>query len=213
MKSRFKTNISSHKGKYLHKNQQGMSLLEVVVAMLLCGIGLAIPVGMYQASIRHAQQAEYRAIAMREAQVLIDEMRANKLGAPGFLIVNQGAVNKVFDDEHVKNKDNLHAVFCKHKTPPEDCKDMVDDAVKKSQEYAKKWRDGLMAKIPTMTDDHLKLEWAGEHHRDRYTLTIRWKTVIDETASQGKGAAAGAGAGGAASPAPEDDAVVVQFVL
>lgn len=210
MKSRFKTNISSHKGKYLHKNQQGMSLLEVVVAMLLCGIGLAITVGMYQASIRHAQQAEYRAIAMREAQVLIDEMRANKLGAPGFvgvLNVNNGAAQQ---EANIEAFDNY---ICKQKDDKDECAQLIKDvSIKKGRPKAEQWRNKLVDNIPTIAghNDWINLEWAGKDHKDRYTLTIRWKTVIDETASQGKGSAT---TGTGASSAPDDDAVVVQFVL
>lgn len=75
------------------KNQKGMSLLEVVVSMLICGIGLAGMTGAIQASQRLATSAEYRAIAAREVQSAIDMMRANRLGSTEYVKSSGGKVD------------------------------------------------------------------------------------------------------------------------
>ena len=186
----------------MHRKQQGMSLLEVVVSMLLCGIGLAITVGMYQASLRHAQQAEYRAVAMREAQVLVDEMRANKLGAAGFLQLNSETGYDNSFDKSDDNKAKIKSILCVGKTKETECNKAVDDATGEAKKYVVAWNDALKTKIPT-DGLNVKLEWGGDNQKDKYTLSIKWKTTVDKTA-QGNGAAV--------APS-ENDAVVMQFVL
>ncbi len=73
--------------------EKGMTLLEVVVSMLVVGLGLAITVSMLMAANRYGHSAEYRAVALREAQSIIDSMRTNKLGERIYVFGVQDADN------------------------------------------------------------------------------------------------------------------------
>lgn len=74
------------------KYQKGMTLIEVVISMLVIGIGLAMTVSMLQASNRYGNNAANRTIAMGEMQNIIDAIKANALGIQGYEIpkVTQG---------------------------------------------------------------------------------------------------------------------------
>lgn len=67
------------------KKQQGMTLLEVIVSMLVVGLGLVMTTMMLQVGNRYGTSAEYRASAIREMQSLIDMVQANVLGIDGYL--------------------------------------------------------------------------------------------------------------------------------
>ena len=107
------------KKKFLRK-QKGMSLLEVIVSMLICGIGLAGTISAIQASQRLATSADYRAIATREIQSIVDMMRANRLGADKYIDVTKGTrVN-------INGNSDAGLALCKDRTP--------DDSVNKPDE-------------------------------------------------------------------------------
>lgn len=59
--------------------QKGMSLLEVVVAMLVVGIALSGSLAMIQAANRFGLSAEFTSIAQQHAQSMIDRIRANSI--------------------------------------------------------------------------------------------------------------------------------------
>lgn len=63
----------SHLGTY----QTGMTLLEVVIAMLIIGLGLAMSLSMIQKSVRSSQNAQNHNTARVLMQELADKMRAN----------------------------------------------------------------------------------------------------------------------------------------
>lgn len=58
--------------------QKGMSLLEVVVAMLVVGIALSGSLAMIQAANRFGLSAEFTSIGQQHAQSMIDRIRANQ---------------------------------------------------------------------------------------------------------------------------------------
>lgn len=58
--------------------QKGMSLLEVVVAMLVVGIALSGSLAMIQAANRFGLSAEFISIGQQHAQSMIDRIRANQ---------------------------------------------------------------------------------------------------------------------------------------
>lgn len=61
-------------------NHNGFTLIEVLIAMLLLGVGLLGLAGLQANSLRNAQSAYNRSLATELAYDLADRMRANILG-------------------------------------------------------------------------------------------------------------------------------------
>ena len=65
--------------------QKGMTLLEVVVSMLVIGLGLVISISMLQTANRFGDNAEFSHSALEQAQAIIDKMRANRVASPTYI--------------------------------------------------------------------------------------------------------------------------------
>ncbi len=65
--------------------QRGMTLIEVVVAMLVIGLGLVMSISMLQSSLRYQAMANRQDDAMRLMQEMVDRMRANSIAAGNYL--------------------------------------------------------------------------------------------------------------------------------
>ena len=65
--------------------QRGMTLIEVVVAMLVIGLGLVMSISMLQSSLRYQAMANRQDDAMRLMQEMVDRMRANSIAANNYL--------------------------------------------------------------------------------------------------------------------------------
>lgn len=68
-----------------NKSQRGMTMLECVVAMLLVGLGIGTCISMLQFSRSSAEGGNYRTIAVESAREIVNQMRANALGAPNYV--------------------------------------------------------------------------------------------------------------------------------
>lgn len=68
-----------------NKSQRGMTMLECVVAMLLVGLGIGTCISMLQFSRSSAEAGNYRTIAVESAREIVNQMRANALGAPHYV--------------------------------------------------------------------------------------------------------------------------------
>lgn len=66
------------------KRQAGVSLIEVLVAMLILSIGLLGMVGLQTTSLRNTQNAYLRTQATIFADDMVERMRANPQGAGGY---------------------------------------------------------------------------------------------------------------------------------
>jgi type IV pilus assembly protein PilV len=62
------------------KRQQGFTLLEVLVAIVVLAVGLIGLVGLQTVSIKNNHTAYYRAIAIQQVYDMADRMRANLAG-------------------------------------------------------------------------------------------------------------------------------------
>lgn len=67
-----------------HIKQHGMTLLEVLVSMLVIGLGLAMSISMIQTANRFGNSAEFSHSALEQAQAIIDKIRANRVAAPTY---------------------------------------------------------------------------------------------------------------------------------
>lgn len=65
--------------------QQGMTLLELIVAMLIIGIALAGSVAMIQMANRFGMSAEFQSIAQWQSQNMMDRMRANSFAREAYV--------------------------------------------------------------------------------------------------------------------------------
>ncbi|MCD9029780.1 type IV pilus modification protein PilV [Luteimonas sp. BDR2-5] len=65
--------------------QSGFSLIEVMVAVLVLGVGLLGFAFLQTANVRFTQSAAYRTQATNFAYELLDQMRANRVSAPEYV--------------------------------------------------------------------------------------------------------------------------------
>lgn len=86
----------------LLKKQAGMTFLEVLVSMLIIGLGLTITVSMMQASNRYGLSAEYRSAAMNEIQSIMDRMRANVYGGDGYVFGQHSYQDSGYDRKNIQ---------------------------------------------------------------------------------------------------------------
>lgn len=126
----------------LQQKQKGMTLLEVIVSFLVVGFGLAMTVSMLQASNRYAASAEYRAIAMREMQSIVDQMRANPLGFEGYFGGN--ATDTSCKDKTTPDSICTLAKILQHKN--------VEEAVAMAKGQRERWLVRLRKSVPGMEE-------------------------------------------------------------
>lgn len=67
------------------RTQSGFSLIEVMVAVLVLGVGLLGFAFLQTANVRFTQSANYRTQATNFAYELLDQMRANRVSAPEYV--------------------------------------------------------------------------------------------------------------------------------
>lgn len=77
--------------------QSGMSMLEVVVSMLIIGLGLAMSISMIQTSNRFGNNAEFSHSALEQAQAIIDKIRANQVAAATYEYMGGAALSANYD--------------------------------------------------------------------------------------------------------------------
>lgn len=77
--------------------QRGMSMLEVVVSMLIIGLGLAMGISMIQTSNRFGNNAEFTHSALEQAQAIIDKIRANQVAAESYEYMGGAALSANYD--------------------------------------------------------------------------------------------------------------------
>lgn len=83
-------------GRRRNFREKGMSLLEVLVAMLVIGLGLAMSISMIQIGNRFGENAEFTSSALQQAQAIIDKIRANNMAAQSYVFTgghSAGAVS------------------------------------------------------------------------------------------------------------------------
>jgi type IV pilus assembly protein PilV len=66
--------------------QYGVSLIEVLVAVVIASIGLLALAGVNASSIRYTKMSQYRGTATQLASDLGERMRANKAGIAGYAL-------------------------------------------------------------------------------------------------------------------------------
>lgn len=117
-------------------NQLGMTLIEVLVSMLVIGLALAMSISMIQTANRFGENAEFSSSALRQAQAIVDKIRANNANANSYTFLG-GAVltpNSSFNDLY-NNVDMSTITAC-----------TIDCSV--AERDMLQWRDELAALLP-----------------------------------------------------------------
>ena len=68
------------------RHHRGVSLIEVLIAIVIASIGLLALAGVNTAAIRYTKMSQYRGTATLLANDLGERMRANKAGAGAYVI-------------------------------------------------------------------------------------------------------------------------------
>ena len=84
----------------------GFTLIEVLVAALVLGIGFLGLAGLQMMSLRHNQSAHLRSVATQAAYDMVDRMRANRVG----LTLESGSYGAVESDP--ESAPDCAAVLC-----------------------------------------------------------------------------------------------------
>lgn len=196
------------KQKFL-KKQKGMSLLEVIVSMLICGIGLAGMIAAIQASQRLASSAEYRAVATREIQAAVDMMRANRLGANEYVRVGSSSSSK----PTIEAAQKLCADRTREKTTARDyCNTEINVAESVAKAEASKWQERIAAELPNGFGQITATDKGGIYV---FTVKITW-TVGNENRNNSSNVATAAPAGGSTTQTDYDvvaDSLQMSFSL
>lgn len=71
-----------------HKNQwqQGFSLIEVLISLVLLGVGLLGAIALQATSLKEGQVSNYRSNATLIAHSVLDQIRANSINAASYQI-------------------------------------------------------------------------------------------------------------------------------
>ena len=85
---------------FCRRRQKGMTMLEVVVSMLVIGLGLAMSISMIQTANRFGNSAEFSHSALEQAQAIIDKMRANSAAAPTYGYIGTAVITPTTDSNY-----------------------------------------------------------------------------------------------------------------
>jgi len=72
----------------INRSQQGATLIEVLVAMLVVSFGILALTGMLAAASRFGKTSEFRAVATLLASDITDRMRANKVAIADYQLLD-----------------------------------------------------------------------------------------------------------------------------
>ena len=145
------------------RGQRGVGLIEILVAVVIISIGFLAAARMQVEGMRFSQEAYHRSQAYFMASDMIDRMRANIAG------VRAGHYDSVATAKQLENP-GCGAMQC---MPDEiAAQDRYDwSALIHPAEGAR------LAVLPTMGDASPSASVAGGD--GRYTVTVRWPTVVD----------------------------------
>lgn len=129
-------------------------MLEVVVSMLIIGLGLAMGISMIQTSNRFGNNAEFSHSALEQAQAIIDKMRANRVAAATYRYTGTATLstdgsyrdmyNAVRDSNAYNSAINGLSVACMPGIDATAC--AVAGATAQADMQA--WRDNIQALLP-----------------------------------------------------------------
>lgn len=185
--------------------QQGMTLLEVVVSMLLIGLGMVASISMIQEGMRSNVAALNRNSALYLSDAIIDRMRVNSFAVPQYLSGAANTLISVVDSSGKVKEPSVKA-----------CSDCTAQQQKNAYAQArtdvKEWRTELSEKLPGAT----YAIYAEDADSGQYAVALSWPNYIgrrDIAADSGGDTEDGEGVAGAGKSSSQNDDLVIIFTL
>ncbi len=125
--------------------QKGMTMLEVLVAMLVIGLALVTGISMLQTANRYGDSAEFSAIASQQSQSIIDKIRANSVSASAYLFPESVPTTADYSTLYPQvDTSNIPASIACKTTAPAIC--ATGESVAKQD--MQQWEDTLAQQLP-----------------------------------------------------------------
>lgn len=173
-----------------YRHQQGMTLLEVVVSMLLIGLGMVASISMIQEGMRSNVSAHNRNSALYLSDAIIDRMRVNSFALPQYLAGSAGSL--------VSGVDSSGKAEAPAAKSCDDCKeDQQKNAYGQARTDIQEWRAELSQKLPGAT----YAIYAEDADKGQYAIVLSWPNRIFNAST--------ADSDGVSASAPTDSIVTV----
>lgn len=151
------------------KRQIGMTLLEVVVSMLIIGLGMSASIAMLQTSMQNNTAAINRNNAIYLSEAVIDKMRMNKFAVRQYLY---GSRNVSIDPENAPEKSDKRSDcdFCgKDKNR--------EEAFLQASKDINNWYEELQQKLPGAGFAIYNIN----PDRGQYGIMLKWPNRVDRS--------------------------------
>ncbi len=174
----------------ISKKQRGMTLLEVVISMLIIGLGLAMCVSMIQTSIRSTYSANNQNIAAELAESIVSRMRINRIAADGYLFGdNNGSSDNtgdfdLYDSGWSAPSSAVSAPTCDDCT--EEQKDARDAAYAQAYADAVNWLSEVQDSLPNGRASIV--DWPVVGTTPGYRVILQWKNIPMNSRNQDEAA-------------------------
>lgn len=160
------------------KKQKGMTLLEVVVSMLVIGLGMSASIAMLQASMQNNIAAINRNNAMYLSEAIIDKMRMNKSVVEQYLYGDERGNVSIDPAEGPKKAKSSDG-----------CKTCDSEGKKEAFVQASKdvntWYEELQQKLPgagfAIYNANNSSSSVSSVIKGRYAIKIIWPNQIDKS--------------------------------
>lgn len=151
------------------KKQRGMTILEVVVCMLIIGIGITVSISMLQKSMQNNVAALNRNNAIYLMESIAGKMRVNRFAAPAYPNYTSEDNAKTF-----KTKKLSELSFTPtDKSCPGNCTDNQKTAYAQVTQDFQGWYQDLQEKLPSGAFAIYPLG------NDTYAIELRWLNQIN----------------------------------
>lgn len=165
--------------------EKGMTLLEVVVAMLVIGLGLVMSISMLQSSLRYQERANQQDDAMRLLQEMADRMRANSIAAVNYTFNTHDFAFTAWRSPNISDK-------CSGKH----CSKEKDPAYAQSKSDVDEWLTEVQTVLP---QGRAAIDQPdGANLPNQYRIQLQWQPRENRV----RAVEAGAQANNANNPAP-----------
>lgn len=153
------------------RSQQGMSLVELMVAVTVFSIGILAVANLQISGIRHTQMAALRVEATLAAHAMIEEMRANRLAR----------TDHSFPYQSYAAEDDPTSISAST-TCYQDNSDCSSDEI--ANLSLKRWLEGLADNLPegrgivcqdNSPGDATESDWGCSRPSSRYVVKVGWR--------------------------------------
>lgn len=155
--------------------QRGITFLEVLVSMLIIGMALAMCLSMLQTANRFGENAEFSSAATRQAQSIIDKMRANRLAAESYVFTNGKALDPNAYKDFKEIYDAKDEVMTRIPSALKGCNCDNTDAENQARADMAAWRDSLRGTTNAPALLPGAQGYIFSHGNNQYEVLIIWR--------------------------------------